>query len=255
MRIHCVQFDIAWEDKPTSHALAEQLLAGSPPSPGDVVLMPELGDVGFSLALDRIIDERSQAWASEMARRYSCWFVHGWAIRSGETRGRNVSGVLAPDGTLRGLAEKMHPFSAGHEDRVFDAGDHVQCFDIDGLQLCPLICYDLRFPEAFRQAMRLGAECFSVIANWPVARAEHWRALTIARAIENQAIVAACNRTGSDPHWSYGGGSLIVDAKGCVLAEGGTEPAVVSAEVDVAGMRAWRAAFPALGDVRADLLG
>jgi omega-amidase len=254
MRIHCVQYDIAWEDKPTSHSRAEQLLAGTPPNPGDLVLLPELGDVGFSLALDRIIDDRSQKWASGIAHQYQCWLIHGWPIRGRSGRGLNVCGLFSPDGKLVGLAEKMHPFTAGHEDKAYDAGSCLQVFDVDGLQLCPLICYDLRFPEAFRQASRLSAECMTVIANWPEMRADHWRTLTIARAIENQAIVAACNRTGSDPNVRYAGGSLIVDAKGCVLAEGGEDPAVVSAEVDIAGMRAWRKAFPALADIRPDLL-
>ena len=78
-----------------------------------------------------------------------------------------MCGLFSPDGTLVGLAEKMHPFTAGHEDKAYDAGSSLRVFDVDGLKLCPLICYDLRFPEAFRQASRMGAECMTIIANWP----------------------------------------------------------------------------------------
>jgi len=253
MRITSVQFDIVWEDKDASHAEVERLLEASPPGQGDLVVLPELGDVGFSLALDRIVDERSALWAQQLAARYQCWLLHGWPERRGET-GRNVAGLVAPDGTLRGTAEKLHPFTAGHEHRAYEGGDGPFVFDVDGVAVCPLICYDLRFPEAFRVAAAAGAEVFIVIANWPKSRSHHWRALSIARAIENQAALVACNRTGSDPHMVYFGGSLAVDHTGIVLAEGSDVPSTVTAEFDIAALRKWRNEFPALKDMRADLM-
>jgi predicted amidohydrolase len=250
MQIHCVQFDIAWEDKAASHARAEALIEAARPSPGGLIVLPELGDVGFSFALERIVDDRSEEWARTLAARWKCWVLHGWPMRGPDGKGRNVSGVCSPDGTLIGVAEKMHPFTIGNAGGVYMPGDRVRVFDCEGVSLCPLICYDLRFPEVFRRGMREGAELFTVIANWPKQRAAHWRSLLIARAIENQAIVVGCNRVGSDPSFEYAGGSLIVDAEGVVVAEGGSEDEVVSAEVDVAEMRRWREAFPVLRDVR-----
>lgn len=250
MQIHCVQFDIAWEDKPTSHARVDALLEAADPQPGGLIVMPELGDVGFSFALDRIVDHQSERWACELAARWQCWVVHGWPIRGSDGKGRNVSGLAAPDGRLIGIAEKMHPFTQANGSNAYMPGDRVRVFDVVEAKLCPLICYDLRFPESFRTGVRQGAEMYTVIANWPAQRANHWRALLIARAIENQAVVIGCNRVGSDKSWRYAGGSLIVDAKGEVLAEGGDGDEVVSAEVDLAEVRRWREEFGALEDAR-----
>ncbi len=249
MRIHCVQYDIVWEDKPANHALVEGLIATSDVRPGDVVVLPELGDVGFSLALDRIVDEQSSKWACTLAGALGCWVLHGWPERRGDG-GRNVAGLASPDGRLMGTAEKLHPFTGGQEQRAYKGGVAATVFDLDGVGFCPLICYDLRFPESFRAASAAGAEVFAVIANWPRVRLQHWRTLSMARAIENQAAVIACNRTGRDPHMTYGGGSLIIDHQGEVLVEAGDTPLVISAEIDIKALRAWRSTFPALADAR-----
>ncbi|MDP7069774.1 MAG: nitrilase-related carbon-nitrogen hydrolase [Phycisphaerales bacterium] len=255
MRIHCVQFDIVWENKDANHLQIERLLDDSQPEAGDLIVLPEMADVGFSFALDRIVDERSEAWASSLAAQWRCWIVHGWPVLGADGRGRNVSGLIGPNGEVIGLAEKMHPFTLGISGSPYSPGDRVRVFDVAQTLLCPLTCYDLRFPEAFRVGMRMGAEVFTVIANWPQQRSDHWRALLQARAIENQAVVIGCNRTGSDPTFRYAGGSLIIDPQGIVLAEGGDQPTVLTAELDVDSLRAWRASFPALQDVREDLLG
>jgi predicted amidohydrolase len=121
--------------------------------------------------------------------------------------------------------------------------------------VCPLICYDLRFPELWRVAALAGAEVFTIGASWPEVRQAHWRALLIARAIENQAYVVGVNRVGRDPSHGYAGGSLIVAPDGEILAEGGRAPTVLVADLDLASLRAWRAEFPALRDVRPELIG
>ncbi len=253
--LHLVQFDIPWEDKPAAHARADALIDAAGVQPGDLIVLPELGDTGFSFDLDAIVDDRSQAWASTLARRTGCWVQHGWAQRASNGRGRNVAGIFAPDGALLGCAHKLHPFSVGKEHEVYDGGEALTIIDAANTCIAPLTCYDLRFPEAFRKAALAGAEIFTVGASWPARRVHHWRALAIARAIENQAIVAAVNRTGSDPNLDYPGGSLIVSHDGEVLAEGGEDDAVISAAVDLAALRDWRSRFPCLPDARVDLQG
>ncbi len=96
----------------------------------------------------------------------------------------------------------------------------------------------------------------TVIASWPRERAAHWRTLAIARAIENQAYVVAVNRTGSDPSYTYAGGSLVISPLGEVLDEGGTtEDAMVCGVFDRATLDDWRRRFPALVDLHRPLLG
>ena len=116
------------------------------------------------------------------------------------------------------------------------------------MTVCPAICYDLRFPELFRVGLDHGAAMFTVIANWPEARRDHWRALLVARAIENQAIVAGVNRTGRDPHLGYAGDSLVVGPRGEILLDGGSAEGVWSCVLDGGLVDGWRREFPAWRD-------
>jgi len=116
--------------------------------------------------------------------------------------------------------------------------------------VAPFICYDLRFPELFRMAVRQGAQLYVVIANWPASRVHHWVTLLQARAIENQAYVVGVNRCGSDPKVAYAGRSLVVSPRGVILADAGGGERVLSAELDLAALQAYRAEFPVLQDMR-----
>ena len=95
---------------------------------------------------------------------------------------------------------------------------------------------------------------FVVIANWPGSRHDHWRALLIARAIENQAFVVGVNRAGRDPTLEYLGGSIVVDPRGGVLAEAAAEEAVLPVEIDVSAARRWRSKFRVWNDAKPALL-
>jgi len=126
-------------------------------------------------------------------------------------------------------------------------------FEWSGCRVAPTVCYDLRFPELFRRAVaRSGraVELLAVIANWPVARIEHWSALLRARAIENQAYVAGCNRIGTDPALTYNGHSQIIDPSGKVVADAGGKGTVIRAELDLANLREYRRKLPFLADMR-----
>jgi omega-amidase len=169
----------------------------------------------------------------------------------------NRATMTAPGGEYgRLLCEyaKIHPFSFGREPESYQGGNSVELYDWvsgeESIRVCPAVCYDLRFPELFRIGAKRGAECFVIGANWPSARAAHWRALLIARAIENQAFVLGVNRAGQDPHLSYSGGSIAVSPMGEVIGELGAEAGVLSVEIDTGAAREWRAKFPALRDIR-----
>jgi predicted amidohydrolase len=117
--------------------------------------------------------------------------------------------------------------------------------------VAPFICYDLRFPEHFRTAARHGAQLITVIASWPIARIQHWVTLLQARAIENQAYVAGTNRCGTDPKFTYTGRSLIVSPKGEILADAGNAETVISADLSLDDLLAYRKDLPFLADMRA----
>jgi predicted amidohydrolase len=257
MRAHLVQLDIAWEQPELNFRRVEGLLAGPDIQPEDLILLPEMFATGFSLNTEVTADEGGQtlAFLGGLARRHGC-FVQGGRTVAGLDGGkaRNLMSVVGPDGGLRCEYAKIHPFSFGREPERFAGGDRVETWSWRAGEsravVCPGVCYDLRFPEMFRCGAVRGAEVFALGACWPAPRQSHWRALAIARAIENQALVLAVNRTGDDPHLHYTGGTLAVGPRGEVLGELGETEGVLSVGVDLEGVRCWRREFPALRDLR-----
>ncbi len=257
---HLIQMDIAWEDRAKNFARARALLAAAAPAPGDLAVLPEMFDSGFSLNVERTADIRHETrdFIASLAREFGVLLYAGFTIRRDDGMGINRAIIAGPDGANLCVYDKLHPFSFEREPERFAPGElgvaacpwtkHEN--NNEPLILCPAICYDLRFPELFRAGLTLGAEVYVIGANWPRERAAHWRALLIARAIENQAYVLGVNRVGDDPHLAYAGGSLIVAPTGEVLVELDATPTVGAAEIDPALVRSWRSKFPAWRDRR-----
>jgi omega-amidase len=284
MRAHLVQMDIAWHDRRANHQKVEKLLAeaeGGGPDAGDLVILPEMFDSGFSMDTVATADMAGEtlAFILRLAEDLGVWIQGGRTVRrcvKAECRARNMAPVAGPSGELVLEYAKIHPFTFGREPEFFEGGGDVVTYrwggggrhgggrhggtearrheggdgKDDGLTVCPAVCYDLRFPELFRIGLSKGAEAYAIGANWPEPRQAHWRALLFARAIENQAFVFGVNRTGSDPGLSYVGGSVAIGPRGEVLGELGPEEAVLSVAVDPGEVRGWREKFPAWRDGR-----
>ena len=257
-RIICCQLDIVWEDKPANYARVRQLLKGRRVPPGAMIILPEMFAVGFTMNVDQARESHSaesEDFLAELAQEFGVWVLGGVVRGRPGQLARNEAVVF--DGAGKEVARycKLQPFSLGGESDHYQAGEQVVTFRWGELTVAPFICYDLRFPELFRAAVKQGAQFYPVIANWPVMRAGHWVTLLQARAIENLAFVAGVNRCGADPHLRYPGRSLIVDHHGKVLADGGEREGVIEAELDVEDMVAWRERFPALRDMRESFHG
>jgi len=259
MQAHLVQLNISWENPSENFARVEALLADTPISPGDLIVLPELFDTGFSLNTEATndADAHTETFLTNLAKRLAVTVQGGRTVLpNGQTLALNTMSVIDPAGLTLCTYAKIHPFSFGREPDAFTGGDKVVTYSWNEntpIQCTPAICYDLRFPELFRFAVKQGAELIALGANWPSARQNHWRTLLIARAIENQAFVLGVNRTGSDPYLHYAGGSIIIDPKGDILAEANDEECVLTSEIDPKQVHAWRKKFPALRDAR--LLG
>ena len=251
MNIHLVQIDSVWEDRAANHAKARQLIANANPLPGSLIILPETFSTGFSMNLAVTAEPENgptEQFLREMAAQYQCCVIVGVVTQADEGRGMNQALALAPDGSLLTRYTKNYPFSMGGENQVHRAGTEISLFEWQGLRIAPLICYDLRFPELARSAVRAGAEVLVFIAAWPVKRIQHWITLLQARAIENQAYVIGVNRCGNDPEFTYTGRSIVVDPHGLVIADAAEQERVVSAQIDPAIVRDWRTQFHALRD-------
>ena len=244
------QLDILWENKPANFAKVRQLAEANPPPRGSLVVLPEMFATGFSCnvaATRQDAARETEEFLQTLARDFGCCVIGGVITVGDDGRARNEAVAFGPDGMLARFA-KIHPFRK--EQEVHTPGAAIVTFPWGGFEVAPLVCYDLRFPESFRMAARQGASLLVVIANWPIARIDHWVTLLRARAIENQAYVIGVNRCGRDPELVYNGRSLAVDPHGTILVDAGDGEKVVAASLDPAVITKWREDFPALRDAR-----
>jgi predicted amidohydrolase len=134
----------------------------------------------------------------------------------------------------------------GREHEHFTAGREAWTVSWRGFRICPLVCYDLRFPVFSRRRSALDYDLLLYVANWPAPRADAWRQLLRARAIENQAYVIGVNRVGPDGLGvAHAGDSAAIGFLGQTLADGGDKACVVSAELAAEPLAAFREKFPA----------
>jgi predicted amidohydrolase len=256
MQALAVQLDIAWEDKPANFAKVRRLLDAARPQPGSLIVLPEMFATGFSMnvaAVHEAGDRPAEKFLAELAKAHQSTVIGGVVNLGPGGKGLNQALIYSPEGQPLVRYDKIHPFTLGDEAVHYTAGEKIALFDWQGggkvAKVAPFVCYDLRFPEIFRSAVRRGAQIMAVIANWPAKRAEHWTTLLKARAIENQACVIGVNRCGTDPKHAYPGRSLIIDPHGNVLADAGEREGVIQAEIDPTLVDSWRRDFPALKDM------
>ena len=253
MYVVCCQLNIIWENKPANHDKVHVLIEKAAPRHDSLVILPEMFSTGFSMNVATISDSDSretQNFLATLAADYGLYVVGGVVSTAPGSRGFNECVAFSPDGVEIARYRKMHPFTLAGESEHYAAGGAVQVFPCHEFKIAPFICYDLRFPEVFRDAVRRGATLYTVIANWPTPRVEHWVTLLKARAIENQAYVVGVNRCGDDPHLSYPGRSMIIDPRGQILAEAGSQEGTISADLDLNALTDYRRGFPFLQDIR-----
>jgi len=254
VKIIGLQFDLAWENKGANFATVERMLGAVPLPAGALVVLPEMFATGFSMNAGAIAEPaggETEQFLSRLARQWGVYLVAGAAKLGRDGQVRNKALVFSPGGELIAFYAKRRLFSPGGEQNHYQPGERPVVFDTGECRVAPLVCYDLRFPELFREvAAASRPELFVVIANFPAKRTSHWLRLLQARAIENQAYVIGVNRIGSDPFYDYQGRSVIADPQGEIIADGGTVEATVSADLDLGLLRKYREGLPFLNDLR-----
>ncbi len=258
MHISLLQWDTAWEQPEKNfdrvRELLEDRLAVSDP---DLVCLPEMFATGFSMNVEEIAEEPdgpTHEFLSDLAREHGM-FLQGSAVHRSGDLGENMALIYDPDGTLVCQYSKIHPFSYLDENEHYRSGSEVRTVNINGFTVCPVICFDLRFPEIFRRGVVRGADLFLVPANWPSSRLDHWQTLLRARAIENQAFVVAPNRTGEGNGLRFPGNSMVVDPWGQVRSSMGEEEGGITVEITLDEVVETRQEYPFLRDMKPELIG
>ena len=253
MKIYAIQLGLSSEDKSYNFNAVKELLLECTIEPNSLIVLPEMFGTGFNLNLsETILGEPSltEGFLSDLARSQRSWVVGGTVVPATEPGwGINRALILNPSGEKVRHYDKIHPMQSLGEDKVHQKGANIELINIEGFEACPFICFDLRFPEIFRRATRLGATLFVVIACWPQSRIEHWSTLLRARAIENQAYVVGVNAIGYGSGIEYGGHSVVIDPKGKILASTQQEQGVLESRINLDELTRWRKEFPVLNQM------
>lgn len=196
-----IQSDIAWEDKKGNLAHYAQLIEDII-GPKEIVVLPEMFSTGFSMDVERLAEEMDGAtisWMRDTSARHKIILTGSLIIKEG---GNNFNRLvwMQPDGQYY-TYDKRHLFAFAGEDAHFSAGEKRIIVQVKGWKICPLVCYDLRFPVWARNVLKQDEPLYDVllyVANWPTRRSTAWKTLLQARAIENQSYCIGVNRIGED---------------------------------------------------------
>ncbi|MBM7704768.1 carbon-nitrogen family hydrolase [Metabacillus iocasae] len=256
LKVACIQIDIAFGNPKKNRTHVEEKMKEALVNQPDVLVLPELWNTGYDLTrLDDIADENgdeTKAFLSSFAKLHGVSIVAGSVAKKTEKGVTNTMYVFDKSGEYVSEYSKLHLFKLMDEHLYLQSGDQKHLFTLDNTLCSGVICYDIRFPEWIRVHTSAGAEVVFVVAQWPLPRLAHWKALLISRAIENQCYVVACNRSGTDPANTFAGHSLIIDPWGEILAEAGTEEETIFSTLDPVKVRDVRKQIPVFLDRRTE---
>ena len=252
LRVTLVQGNTAWHDPQANRDRYADLMSGLA-GQADLIVLPETFTSGFSneaIANAETMDGPSIAWMLDRARALQAVLTGSVQIREGDAVFNRLVWAQ-PDGALR-YYDKRHLFRMAGEHERYAAGRERLTMELKGWRVCPLVCYDLRFPVFIRNRFdveapgRFDYDLLVFVANWPSPRSYAWRTLLRARAIENLSCVAAVNRVGCDGNdICYDGESVALDELGRPLVECGAQVQVVTTRFSAQALRQHRARFPA----------
>jgi omega-amidase len=218
MKIALVQTSLCWEDPTENRSHLAQKITGFMEEV-DLIVLPEMFSSGFTMKPKAVAEKmagETLSWLHHLAKAKNCAITGSLVIEEdGKYYNRLV--FVTPNGTIKAY-DKRHLFTLAGEDKVYTAGTEKVIIEYKGFKICPLICYDLRFPVFSRN--QEDYDVLLYVANWPKARVNAWDILLKARAVENMCYTVGVNRTGTDNNQlDYVGHSQVVDYLGNYLLE------------------------------------
>jgi len=221
-----------------------------------LIVLPELWSTSYDLKnCSKYAPQNARLLdlLSALAKEYKIW-IAGSMILEKHRKFTNTLTVHSEQGNIGSEYSKVHLFRLMDEHHWLSPGDHLQIASLPIGKTGLAICYDLRFPEVFRQYALLGATLILLPAEWPLSRVDHWKTLLRARAIENQMYIIATNCVGQTEKEIYGGCSAIINPWGETVIEGTSrDPALLTAEIDLDQVTTVRQTIPVFQDRRPDL--
>lgn len=262
MKIAAAQIACALGDVQANLNKIREFCAHAKSEGAELIVFPEASDTGYSMP---VIRDLARPWTEgavpalrEMAKEFSFTIVAGVSERAGEAV-YNTQVFIDAKGEIAASYRKTHLFvlPPNDESSCYTPGDKFVSVPAAGFHFGLSICYDLRFPEVCRAlALEQGVDVFLISSAWPAPRAQHLRALAVARAIENQSYLVLANRTGVDAGVTCCGLSAIIDPSGVVIASASEDrEELLVGEVSDEVVRALRERLPVFSHRRPELYG
>ncbi len=227
LKLALVQAPLVWQEPGQNRRNLEQMIVKGAED-CDLVVLPEMFSTGFTMTPKEINEQEGAAtleWMQQLARKYEIAITGSIAYMENRIYTNRLFFVF-PSGTYE-YYDKRHTFTLAGENAVYASGSKKLVLDYRGFRICPMICYDLRFPVWARNTDQYDILIF--VANWPKPRIHAWDTLLCARAIENQSYCVGVNRIGHDPNGhEYPGHSAVYDCLGERLAFSGKEGILLS---------------------------
>jgi len=246
LNITMLQTSLHWQNPAANRGMFEQLILNNAAT-SDLIVLPETFTTGFTMEAAANCEESggtTSQWLSQLATQHDVAICGSVIIKEAGSHFNRLIWAQT-DGNLI-TYDKRHLFFIGERDN-FHAGTHRQIIKLGDWRICPLICYDLRFPAWSRGANEY--DLLLYVANWPASRKSAWETLLPARAIENLCYVAGINRVGTDGNdVPYAGGSLVADYLGNLIEKAGPETEVVKTRLSLDTLNRYREKFPAWKD-------
>jgi omega-amidase len=215
LHITCVQFDVLWGNITGNLSKINLLIEGLKT---DLIILPEMFSSGFSTQPENFAEAMngvSVSWMKKIATERDSAIMGSLIIKEA-TNYFNRLVFVHPSGDVE-FYNKRHLFSLAGEDKVYESGEEKLIIEYLGWKICPMICYDLRFPVWSRNTEDYDVLIY--VANWPRPRINAWDTLLKARAIENMSYVVGVNRVGKDANnLTYIGHTQGVDMLGELLS-------------------------------------
>lgn len=217
----------------------------------DVIILPEMFSSGFTMN-PKLIAEPSNGetlqWMLKKAKQKNCVITGSVSVKENDNYYNRLYWVT-PNGEIS-TYNKRHLFQMGNEHHHYTAGTEKIIVEHKGWRICPLICYDLRFPVWARNTKENTYDLLIYVANWPEIRSYPWKQLLIARAIENQAYVIGVNRVGQDGNGiAHSGDSSVLNPKGELLSlMNASQERVETVKLSRQYLIEFRKVFPVLSD-------
>ena len=213
LKITIIQSELHWENAEANRTMFSEKFQNIEGTT-DLIILPEMFSTGFSMNAEKLSEPNNGEtlkWMISEAHKNNC-AITGSVIISENDKYYNRLFFVFPDGSYKKY-DKKHTFTLAKENEVYSAGTERLIVDYKGWKICPLVCYDLRFPVWARNTEAY--DLLIYVANWPKVRALAWDTLLRARAIENMAYCVGVNRVGLDGNdHEYIGHSTVYDILG-----------------------------------------